>query len=152
MMYRWRKKNDGNKEECILEDYIWLILTVFILLVISYYKSTKQTEDAGGSEAEKELHGIGGIYDGQKITVRQEIVIGRDPHKCSIIYPEGAKGVSAVHCSVHVKDTKVELTDLSSTYGTFKGTGERLVPNRAYSLEQGDSFYVGAKENTFVVR
>lgn len=135
-----------------MEKYTWLILLVFIALVIHYLNSSKQKEEKPEPEGEKELYGIGGVYNGRRIVIGEELTIGRDPGRCSIVYPDGAKGVSAVHCSIKVRDAKVELTDLSSTYGTFQGDGKKLEPNKTYRLETGDRFYVGDKENTFIVR
>ena len=60
-------------------------------------------------------------------------------------------GVSALHCELHYTSGRLELTDLGSTYGTFIGDGIRLEANRPYSLQAGETFYLGAPDNKFMI-
>lgn len=77
------------------------------------------------------------------------VVIGRDPSKCIIIFKEGTKGVSGVHCSVSY-DSETDMftiTDLGSTYGTYLIGGQQVLAKTSLNLRSGDSFYVGDKAN-----
>lgn len=77
------------------------------------------------------------------------VVIGRDPSKCVIIFKEGTKGVSGVHCSVSY-DSETDMftiTDLGSTYGTYLIGGQQVLAKTSLNLRSGDSFYVGDKAN-----
>ena len=134
-----------------MQNYIWIIVIVFIAAVVAYLKSTKPSEEENVGD-EKYLLGVGGVYNGQSFPIGKEVIIGRDSGKCSIIYPNGTKGVSSVHCKVMIENEKVALVDLSSTYGTFRDNGEKLTPNTVYYLGTGDGFYVGSAENTFLIK
>ncbi len=134
-----------------MQNYIWILVLIFAVAVITYLKSTKTKEEENSGD-EKYLIGMGGIYKGQTFPIGKEIVIGRDVNKCGIIYPSGTKGVSSVHCKVKIENERVALIDLSSSYGTFRDNGEKLSPNMVYYLGPGDGFYVGDAENVFVVK
>lgn len=134
-----------------MQNYIWIVLIIFIAAIMTYLKSTKPQEKEPEGD-ERFLIGMGGIYNGQTFPIGKEVVIGRDVNQCGIIYPNGTKGVSSVHCKVRIEGDRVALIDLASTYGTFRDNGEKLSPNTIYYLETGDGFYVGDGENTFLVK
>lgn len=134
-----------------MQNYIWIILIIFVIAIVGYLKKTKGSEDENTGE-ERYLIGVGGIYDGQVFSIGKGIVIGRDSERCGIIYPGGTKGVSAVHCKVMVEDDRTGLVDLASTYGTFRDNGEKLSPNVVYYLRPGDGFYIGNADNTFLLK
>lgn len=84
--------------------------------------------------------------------ISSRVVFGRDPKRCSIIYPKDAKGISGVHCAAEpTADGQIILTDLGSTYGTMVG-GQQLTAGKGVTLHPGDAFTLGGKENVFVVR
>lgn len=134
-----------------MQNYIWIILLVFVIAVITYLRSTKSSEEENSGD-ERYLIGMGGVYHGQTFPIGKEVVIGRNAEKCGIIYPNSAKGVSSVHCKVRVEEERVAVIDLASTYGTFRDNGERLSPNTVYYFDPGDGFWLGDKENTFLVK
>lgn len=95
---------------------------------------------------------IGGALQGMTFPISSRVVFGRDPKRCSIIYPKDAKGISGVHCAAEpTADGQIILTDLGSTYGTMVG-GQQLTAGKAVTLHPGDAFTLGGKENVFVVR
>lgn len=95
---------------------------------------------------------IGGALQGMTFPISSRVVIGRDPKRCSIIYPKDAKGISGVHCAAEpTADGQIILTDLGSTYGTMVG-GQQLTAGKGVTLHPGDAFTLGGKENVFVVR
>lgn len=98
------------------------------------------------------LECIGGNLQGMTFPISSRVVIGRDPKRCSIIYPKDAKGISGVHCAAEpTADGLIILTDLGSTYGTMAG-GQQLTAGKGVTLHPGDAFTLGGSENVFVVR
>lgn len=95
---------------------------------------------------------IGGNLQGMTFPISSRVVFGRDPKRCSIIYPKDAKGISGVHCAAEpTADGLIILTDLGSTYGTMAG-GQQLTAGKGVTLHPGDAFTLGGSENVFVVR
>lgn len=111
---------------------------------------TQQVEEA--SKAHVALACIGGALQGMTFPISSRVVFGRDPKRCSIIYPKDAKGISGVHCAAEpTADGLIILTDLGSTYGTMAG-GQQLTAGKGVTLHPGDAFTLGGKENVFEVR
>lgn len=111
---------------------------------------TQQVEEA--SKARVALACIGGALQGMTFPISSRVVFGRDPKRCSIIYPKDAKGISSVHCAAEpTADGQIILTDLGSTYGTMAG-GRQLTAGKGVTLHPGDTFTLGGKENVFEVR
>lgn len=95
---------------------------------------------------------IGGALQGMTFPISSRVVFGRDPKRCSIIYPKDAKGISGVHCAAEpTADGQIILTDLGSTYGTMAG-GRQLTAGKGVTLHPGDTFTLGGSENRFTVR
>lgn len=95
---------------------------------------------------------IGGALQGMTFPISSRVVFGRDPKRCSIIYPKDAKGISSVHCAAEpTADGQIILTDLGSTYGTMAG-GRQLTAGKGVTLHPGDTFTLGGSENRFTVR
>lgn len=98
------------------------------------------------------LECIGGNLQGMTFPISSRVVFGRDPKRCSIIYPKDAKGISGVHCAAEpTADGLIILTDLGSTYGTMVG-GRQLTAGKGVTLHPGDTFTLGGSENRFTVR
>ena len=98
------------------------------------------------------LECIGGNLQGMTFPISSRVVFGRDPKRCSIIYPKDAKGISSVHCAAEpTADGLIILTDLGSTYGTMAG-GQQLTAGKGVTLHPGDTFTLGGSENRFTVR
>ena len=98
------------------------------------------------------LECIGGNLQGMTFPISSRVVFGRDPKRCSIIYPKDAKGISGVHCAAEpTADGQIILTDLGSTYGTMVG-GQQLTAGKGVTLHPGDTFTLGGSENRFTVR
>ena len=111
---------------------------------------TQQVEEA--SKAHVALACIGGALQGMTFPISSRVVIGRDPKRCSIIYPKDAHGISSVHCAAEpTADGQIILIDLGSTYGTMAG-GQQLTAGKGVTLHPGDAFTLGGKENVFEVR
>lgn len=138
-----------------------LFAVVFIVSSILYVNKQKKIRQSGqeefanvlvlGGESGLQLLGKGGTFDEAKLPLEEKIIFGRDVSRCFAIYPPDAKKVSRVHCSVEIKDGKVVVTDLGSSYGTYLENGEKLEENKPYYLNYGDSFYLAEPENTFKI-
>lgn len=99
------------------------------------------------------LYCVGGSHAGDIFTLEDEItIIGRDVHKCSIIYGDNEPGISGIHCQVKVLQNEIELTDLGSSYGTFLNNGIQLQKNVPQKIANGGGFYIGNKNNKFLVK
>ncbi len=61
----------------------------------------------------------------------------------AVCFPQGTPGVSRRHCVVHLQNNMVLLTDLSSRYGTYLSTGQRLRPQSPAVLGPGSVFWLG---------
>ena len=79
-----------------------------------------------------------------------EIVIGRSAKECGIVVND--PGVSRKHCVIlydagkrlyYIKDT--------STNGTFSETGQRLTPEKIYTLMPDSRFYLSSPDFMFMV-
>lgn len=99
----------------------------------------------------KYIVGCAGEYVNSRFCVENEIVIGRNPQNCQIIFSANAKGISGVHCKVHVSGGNIFVTDMNSTNGTFLEDGTRLSPGVAVQLENMQKFYLGNRQNIFGV-
>ena len=97
-----------------------------------------------------EIKGLCGLYQGQSIKINREIIVGRDPENCSLIYPSGTDGISRIHCSINIIGDQVIITDLGSSYGTFVN-GKKLAANIPTTMKNGDTFYIGNTDNQFMV-
>ena len=104
------------------------------------------------TKARVALDCIGGALQGMTFPISSRVVFGRDPKRCSIIYPKDAKGISGVHCAAEpTADGQIILTDLGSTDGTMVG-GQQLTAGKGVTLHPGDTFTLGGSENRFTVR
>ena len=80
---------------------VGVAIAIVLIAIICYVTSSKKTEETQlYKECQNELVGISGFYEGQKIPIDGEIIIGRDSERCSLIYPADTKAVSSVHCKV----------------------------------------------------
>lgn len=95
------------------------------------------------------LIGRSGIYADARIEVDGEVVIGRDAQVCQLVYPKSEKKISGVHCKVQKLNDTYCVVDMSSTNGTFFQDGTKLAPNSPRTLQDGQGFYLGSRENFF---
>lgn len=89
-----------------------------------------------------------GPLAGKRFPVSSSLVIGRDSSKCQAVFPDDTPGVSKAHCRIDVGAAGVTVTDIGSSNGTFL-KGERLIVNRPYPLNAGDTIMLGSKLVTF---
>ena len=138
---------------------ILVVLVAAALLVVIFSRRNR-----GGSSSSKDtrrvsktivvgpalrLKAVSGNLAGGIFPIDEVVVIGRDPARCNVLFPDETAGVSAVHCEIRQEGSGYLLTDLGSTYGTFFSNGSRLSPHVPYPIKQGDQFYLGDSQNRF---
>lgn len=143
-----------------------VVLLVLLLVLLSKNKNKKTGKNKGaagksgkgsenGNAAAKvpAVRSLSAQHNGAVYSVKGQIIIGRNPGACAIVFKEGTPGVSGSHCSLKYNEPSNDfiLTDLGSTYGTFLSNGQKLPPNTPYHLSAGDSFYLGENMNALRV-
>ena len=91
-----------------------------------------------------------GNFAGTTFPINGSLSIGRDPKRCQIVFPNDAKGISSLHCTLKQQGSSVIATDMGSTYGTFVN-GRKLNPNENVTLNSGDSLRIADEKNEFKV-
>lgn len=86
------------------------------------------------------------------LSVGGKLVFGRDSGKANIVFPQGTKGISSVHCEIRVKEGYPVLIDLNSSFGTYFSNGQKLEPNVPYKLRNNVKFYLASDTNSFVIK
>lgn len=84
-----------------------------------------------------------GNFAGRRMPIRQELYLGVDASKCSIVYPQGAPGVSRVHLRLWPDNGRLMVMDMGSTYGTWLD-GKKMTPGLVYPLAPGSFVYLGS--------
>lgn len=110
----------------------------------------------GGAGAAEEsgsasLYCVSGALQGKTCPIGPaSLLIGRNA-ECGLKYPGNTPGVSGRHCKIKAENSRIILTDLQSSYGTFLENGTKLAPNVPYQLQKGDAFYLAERKNMFRV-
>lgn len=99
----------------------------------------------------KKLVCVGGQYQGAEFPIDAPITMGRDSAACDLIFDNETKGVSKVHCKLEMKNGKLLLADMGSTYGTVVNNSKQLVARDEIELRAGDRFRIGKLEE-FVIQ
>lgn len=100
------------------------------------------------------LKGISGHFAGNIIEFAGgQIIIGREPRLCQVIYPQSSSEISRKHCTVRFDEASqsFNLEDFSSN-GTFLSSNEKLTLGKPQYLKSGDRFYLSDANNVFEVR
>lgn len=148
---------------CFPPDFLCFLVTAGKVsmhdsILDTYVGVAKQRKVQSGIEPTKQqihsepaLKVTQGVYSGAVMPLDERgITMGRDPERCNLIFPEGAVGVSRVHCTVQAQPQGgVMLRDLGSSYGTMINGTEKLTSKQSRSLNQGDTFTIGAQ--SFVI-
>lgn len=94
-----------------------------------------------------------GKYSGATFPVQEELVFGRDPAVCNVVFDANSPNISSKHCTLKfLPDGNVFLLeDHQSSNGTFTKDG-RLGAGKSIVLNSGDFFYMASRENQFIVK
>jgi pSer/pThr/pTyr-binding forkhead associated (FHA) protein len=109
----------------------------------------REQENVAAAQASGGIRGTSGKYAGQSFNVSGSLRIGRNS-QANIIYPDGTPGISSMHCEISNNGGVLSLTDKGSSNGTFLN-GQRISVGTPYTLNPGDSFYLGSSQNSFTV-
>lgn len=97
---------------------------------------------------------LGGPLAGTDMPVLGRVILGRDPAKAQIVFPEDDTSVSRRHCEIAFDSTaeQFEVRDLGSRNGTFIANGQdkprRLVPDVVERVAPGQRILVGSPRNS----
>ncbi|MGN0746489.1 MAG: trypsin-like peptidase domain-containing protein [Aristaeellaceae bacterium] len=118
---------------------------VIILLVVLIIVS------ANGKNSKRVLT-FGGVLSGRNVPLKKgtPVLIGRDPSKCTVIYPKDTAGVSGIHCTITFDGKNVIVADNGSSYGTFVG-GSRVEPGRPVEVHRGQEITFGSGSQSAVL-
>lgn len=139
-----------------------------VVIVLRGKKKTVNTDTTGGgstgggpvrpaappvNDSGFRIQGVSGILENRRFMIHNDkpIVMGRNSKLCGIVFPEDARGVSGRHCSVWVDNGQVYLKDLGSTHGTYLEPGQRLAAEQAVAVQEGQRFWLGSEQESFVV-
>ena len=95
--------------------------------------------------------GMQGLFANNSFTITGSLIMGRSRARCHLVYPQNTPGVSNVHCELRLVNGALYLMDHGSSYGTFVN-GQKMPPNQPYQLHNGETFYLAAQQNSFIVR
>lgn len=104
------------------------------------------------SDGKSIIVGIEGVYKGKELSVKNNMLFGRDSNKCDVVFPIDTEGVSGHHCLVTYNKGKVMIRDMNSTYGTFVNNGLKIDSEIDVEICPGDVFYLGSENEKFIVK
>ena len=99
------------------------------------------------------LIGVAGPLQGKRIVLAsgEELTLGRDAKKCTVLFPDETKGVSRLHCKIRFDGETATITDLGSTYGTYVDK-KRIPANTSVRLHRGLAIDIGSEKNRFTLQ
>lgn len=117
--------------------------------VDSFWADLSGNHAAGGGFQSQQSFGTGpallglrGVYEGTRIQIRGEMLLGTDRSRCQIAYPPNSPGVSRVHLRIWAENSQILVMDMGSTYGSWLGN-MRMSPGMVYILSPGATVYLG---------
>ena len=130
---------------------------VAVALVVKKRKkaapATPPAKAPSANDSGYRLQGVAGALEGRRFALPSsgQLILGRDPARCTVTLPTTTAGVSGCHCAVWVENGELYLKDMGSTHGTFVSPGSRLSGGQTIRLRPGEAFWLGGQAQTFVV-
>ena len=119
-----------------------------------YLPDAQQTEYIPMSRKAEDtfyLQCIAGEYQGRRIPVHDELVIGRGP-ECGLTFSNNTRGISRTHCKITIYHGTVYITDLQSKNGTYVNSMQfRMPPNQSVAIEVGDTIFLTSEQQALRV-
>lgn len=134
----------------------WIIIgaaaAVLVVVVLALVLGRRGKKDKKKSApANLFLVGSAGALAGSRYPLGgEQMVMGCDPARCRVVFPEQQPGVSHVHCCVWADNGRAYLRDMGSTYGTFVN-GVRIASGETRELTPGMAFCLGSPKESFMV-
>jgi hypothetical protein len=103
------------------------------------------------------LRVLSGTLAGMEAPILDRVILGRDPAKAHVVFPESDSSVSRRHCEIVFDSAgaQFEVRDLGSRNGTYvmRGTGapRRLSSEVPERVAPGDTVLVGSPRNSLVL-
>ena len=100
---------------------------------------------------------LGGSLAGTELPILDRVILGRDPARAHVVFPEADTAVSRRHCEIVFDSAAAEfqVCDLGSRNGTFvvsdDGTSLKLSPNVSERVMAGHKLLVGSPKNTLLL-
>ena len=88
------------------------------------------------------LECVNGYFVGKRIPVLEEMLVGRDPAKCTLVFPPRAPGISSVHMRLWSANGMIMAMDMGSRNGTWLD-GQRMTPGLVYTVKPGSVLFLG---------
>jgi len=88
------------------------------------------------------LECVNGYFVGKRIPVLEEMLVGRDPTKCALVFPPRAPGISSVHMRLWSANGVIMAMDMGSRNGTWLD-GQRMTPGLVYTVKPGSVLFLG---------
>lgn len=124
-------------------------LFVFAAIIISAVIMGKKKENNLNFK-DKYIRITDGTLKGKVYKFDGKLTIGRDAAKCDIVYPVDEPGISALHCTIQLKNKECYLVDNFSKYGTFLENGTKITSSLPYKIEDEKfAFYIAEPKNRF---
>lgn len=103
-----------------------------------------------GASPMREMVCTSGILIGARFRISGDLLMGRDPKRCQVVFPMDTKGISAVHCKISFDGKQVKVTDQESTCGTYIN-GKKLPPCMPIQIHRGQTLALGSENNLFLL-
>ena len=144
--------------------FMALVMTIGTAFFVARVYWPQTTGVFTPSEASRPWGGVGtvtlaraigstGTYRGARFPVDEELVFGRDPAVCNVVFDVNSPNISSKHCTLKFlpEGNIFLLEDHQSSNGTFTKDG-KLGAGKSIVLNSGDFFYMASRENQFIVK
>lgn len=132
----------------IVSTVILGLLSAVAIIAISLIVGNKKENDLKFKD--KYIRVLDGTLKDKVYKFEGKLAIGRDDTKCDIVYPVDEPGISALHCTIHIKGDGCYLVDNFSKYGTFLEDGTKIAASRPYKIKDKKFvFYIAETKNKF---
>ena len=153
----WNMTMQTNVAEGIKDGIVTVVLWLELLYILKKaLRQAVKTGRAAGQGRSRPLElllvGIAGVLNGAvwDFSSGKTLHMGRS-EECEFRFPADTKSISRRHCLIFQTKQGWAVRDAGSTYGTYVNGTQKLLPNEEQLLKEGDTIYLGGKENAFRV-
>ena len=133
-----------------------LIVAGAVIVVAAVAAVVLALRKKGGKKGGKKaaglvLVGTAGKLAGERYPLSgAQLMAGRDPVQCTVLYPKDHPGISFHHCCLWAENGSAYIRDVGSTFGTYVN-GSRLAPGENRPLSPGAVISLGSPDETFTL-
>lgn len=88
------------------------------------------------------LECVNGYFVGKRLYIGEEMLVGRDPARCALVFPPKAPGISSVHMRLWSANNTIMAMDMGSRNGTWLD-GQKMTPGLVYTVKPGSVLFLG---------